>query len=349
LSCINNLDMKKIVFNIRKTSYNLYKWKELDNGIRLKIGFDSIDSPGRIVRLEFIDWEKEDAKKWIDNNHPYLKTFRIHKIHDLIITSLGSWAAYGKSGKKHFSLLIEWKGKKIWLDPSVNYNDKVDLILLSSPDKDHYLYLDKYLKKHPNTEVYSTKSVIKLIDTKFKDNLKPIKKPFSIDGLKIIVISIPLMVGKPACAFKIEAGKYDIGIVPEYDRLGKQEKLYLKNTILIVGVGEYDTRKKNDHKATFTELLELLKEIEPKSVYITNKRTSLVKHSKEIEEFLKEYKGKILKDGNKIVLKGDKINVVEKIKDFTDYNPSKMTSEQLADDLRLIVAYVSKKIEWEEW
>lgn len=40
---------------------------------------------------------------------------------------------------------------------------------------------------------------------------------------------------------------------------------------------------------------------------------------------------------------------VTKISSFKDYNPEEMTNEQLADDIRLLVAYVATKIERGEW
>lgn len=257
----------------------------------------------------------------------------------LKITSLGSWASWGLKGKKHFSLLIEWKGKKIWLDPAVSLNDKVDYILLSSPDEDHYRKLDDYLKKYPDTPVLSTIAILSRIKTKYPGNLMPFTTPLKIDGLKIIVLAIPLMVGEPACAFKFETSKSKVGIVPEFDALGKQEILYLKNTNLIIGIGEYDKRKPKDHKATFKELIEeYLPKIKPKSIYLTNFRINTYKeHKDDMIRELKEWNGKLLSDDEILEFSYEIIG-----KWHIPYTPEKYTNKQLMDDARLLVAVYSK-------
>ena len=257
----------------------------------------------------------------------------------LKIKSLGVWASWGLKNRNHFSLLLEWKGKKIWIDPAVDLDEKVDLILLSSPDNDHYRKLDKYLSKYSDTPVFSTTAVLNKIDTKFKDNLYPFSSPIKIDGMKIIVLSIPLMVGEPACAFKFETKSGDIGVVPEFDRLGKQEILYLKNTILIIGIGEYEERKPDDHKATFKELVEdYLPKIKPRQVYLTNFRLNTYKKYKnEMKAELKKWNGNLLTDGEILELSYENTE-----KWHVPYNPKEYTNEQLADDVRLFVAVYSK-------
>lgn len=41
--------------------------------------------------------------------------------------------------------------------------------------------------------------------------------------------------------------------------------------------------------------------------------------------------------------------MIEKIKDLGDYNASEKDNAVLADDIRILVAWVSNKIEWDEW
>jgi len=214
------------------------------------------------------------------------------------IISLGSWASWGLKGKNHFSLIVEHRGKRAWIDPAVKYTEPVDLILLSSPDPDHWRYLEHYLKKYPDTPIYSTRAVIEIMKSIFPNaKWKKTEQPIPFNGKSIKLISIPEMVGKPAVAFKFGTGGKALVVVPEFIRLGKREKLLMKNAIWVIGVGEYEKPKSNDHKATFKELVELAKELNPKKIYITNYRTSLMKHKSQILEELKPWNGEILKDG----------------------------------------------------
>ena len=215
------------------------------------------------------------------------------------IVSLGSWASWGLKGKKHFSLLLEHKGKKIWIDPAVKYTEPVDYILLSSPDKDHWRYLKNYLKKYPDTPIISTRAVVDIMKVLVPEgNWKAPQKPVKVDGLPIKLISIPEMVGKPAVAFKFGTGKKGLVVIPEFIRLGKREKLLMNGCTWIIGVGEYEKPKSDDHKATFKDLIELAKELKPKKIFLTNYRTSLMKHKQQILKELKPWNGEILTDGS---------------------------------------------------
>jgi len=217
------------------------------------------------------------------------------------IISLGSWASWGLKGKKHFSLIIEHKGKKVWIDPAVKYTEPVDLILLSSPDADHWRYLKHYIKKYPDVPVVSTRAVVSIMKTLVPDaKWKAPEKPIKIDGLPIKLISIPEMVGKPAVAFKFGTGKKGLVVIPEFIRLGKREKLLMNGCAWVIGVGEYETPKPDDHKATFKDLIELAKELNPRKIYLTNYRTSLMRHKKKILEELKPWGGEILTDGSEV-------------------------------------------------
>ncbi|RLF30017.1 MAG: hypothetical protein DRN14_01015 [Thermoplasmata archaeon] len=227
------------------------------------------------------------------------------------IISLGSWASYGLKGKKHFSLILEHRGKKVWIDPAVKYTEPVDFILLSSPDNDHWKYLPNYLEKFPDTPIYSTRAVISHMRLLLpKANWKKTERPLKLGGKSIKLIAIPEMVGKPAVAFKVGTGKDAVVIVPEFIRLGKREKELMKGTTWIIGVGEYDKPKSNDHKATFKDLVELAKELNPKKIYITNYRTSLLKHKEKILEELKPWNGEFLSDGDELEIK---VKMIEKM------------------------------------
>jgi len=220
------------------------------------------------------------------------------------VISLGSWASYGLKGKKHFSLILEHRGKRAWIDPAVKYTEPVDFILLSSPDEDHWRYLPKYLEKYPDTPIYSTRAVISHMRLLLpKANWKRTEKPIKLGGKSIKLTAIPKMVGKPAVAFKIGSGRNALVIIPEFIRLGDQEKELMKGAIWIIGVGEYEKPRSDDHKATFKDLLALAEELKPQKIYITNYRTSLLKHKQEILEALKPWKGEFLNDGDEFEIK----------------------------------------------
>ena len=226
----------------------------------------------------------------------------------LTIKVLGGWASYNLPKKygKHFSLLLDTGKHKIWIDPAVPLNEDVDAIIVTQSDEDHYIKLDSYLKQHPDVPIYSSKAVIDKIKTEFKKNLKPIRKPLKFNGLQIIFMSVPHKVGVPALALKIKYRKHTIGIVPEFNFLGEQEIEYLKNSILIAGVGEYDKRKKNDTKATFTELIQYAEgELSPKRLYLTNlRKRTYDEHKNDILKALKKYNGGILLDGSSLTFNG---------------------------------------------
>jgi len=219
----------------------------------------------------------------------------------LKITALGNWASYGLKGKKHFSLLIERKNKRIWIDPAVKFDEPVDFILVSSPDEDHWLYLERYLKKFPKTPVYALESIasdLRLYLPDFKKNIRSVVRPLKLSGLPIKFMSIPEMVGKPASGFKLGSGKKAIVIIPEFQKLGKDEKELMQGTIWIIGVGEYEKPKSKDHKATFKELMEIADELKPKAIYLTNYRSSLLRHKRKVESELAKFNGRLLKDGD---------------------------------------------------
>jgi len=228
----------------------------------------------------------------------------------LEIKVLGGWASYALPKKygKHFSLLLDTGRHKIWIDPAVPLDEDVDAIIITQSDADHYIKLDSYLKKHKDVPVYSTRAVLDQIVTKFPKNLKSVRKPLKFDGLQIIFMSVPHKVGVPAVALKVKYRKHTIGIVPEFNFLGEQEIEYLKNSVLIAGVGEYDKRKKDDTKATFTELIEYAKgELSPKRLYLTNLRKNTYdKHKSEILKALKEFNGGILLDGASLTFNGER-------------------------------------------
>ena len=217
----------------------------------------------------------------------------------LEIISLGTGAALYQKDRKHFSLLIKVDKASIWIDPSIKFDEKVDAIIVTQGDKDHWQYLDKYLSKYPNTPVYSVRGIIDRIFVKNRKSLRSITKPLKFDGLKIIFMSIPEMVGVPAIALKLNYKNKSIVIIPEFTELGKYEKEHMKGATWIVGIGEYDKRKKNDHKATFKELIELANELKPKHIYLTNLRKSVyTKYKKQMLRELKKFSGGILRDGS---------------------------------------------------
>lgn len=219
----------------------------------------------------------------------------------LVIKSLGTSASLTERGKKHFSLLIDKDGHKIFVDPAVPLNEQVDMILITEADKDHWKLLDDYLSKYPETPVYSTAAVLSKIATKYKKNLKPVKAPMRIDGLKLLIFSIPLMVGMPAIGLRLSYHGHKISIIPEWIRLGKREKNLIKGSEWIIGVGEYEKPKANDHKATFMDLMKLAEELKPKKIYLTNfRKNTLSKHRSDIERHLEKWNGTILEDGTEI-------------------------------------------------
>lgn len=221
----------------------------------------------------------------------------------LKIISLGSAASWSDKTRKHFSLIIERNNKRIWIDPAVPYDKEVDFIILTQADEDHYHALNSYLKKFPDTIVYSSAGILRHIGKRLV-NFRPIKKSFRWNGVSINIFSVPPMVGVPAIGIRLRYHDKKIAIIPEFDRLSKAEENLIKNAIWIVGIGEYDKRKPKDHKSTFEELMELAKRLQPKSIYITNLRINTYKnHKSDILRRINEYGGGILSDKSELVIK----------------------------------------------
>ena len=229
----------------------------------------------------------------------------------LIIKSLGSGASLFNKTRNHFSLLVEKDGHSILIDPATKYDKKVDFILVTQGDKDHWYYLFDYLKKFPNTKVYSSSGVLSRIYPQSK-NFTVVEHKLKWNGVEILFMSIPPMVGVPAIGLRFDYKHYKISIIPEYDSLGKYERDLIKNTIWIIGVGEYDKRKPKDHKATFLEMINMANELKPKNIFVTNFRKSTLAHKNEMLEKLKPFNGALLKDGS--VIKFNKNLEVEKTK-----------------------------------
>lgn len=229
----------------------------------------------------------------------------------LKINVLGGWASYNLPKKygRHFSLLLDTGKHKIWIDPAVSLKEGVDAIIVTQSDEDHYIKLDSYLEKHPDVPVYSTRAVINKINISHRKNLKAVRKPLKFDGLEIIFMAVPHKVNVPAVALKIRYRGHVIGIVPEFNFLGEQEIEYLKNAVLIAGVGEYEKRKPNDTKATFKELIEYANgELSPKRLYLTNlRKATFDKHKRDILKELKKFNGGILLDGASLTFNGDEV------------------------------------------
>lgn len=355
------------------------------------------------------------------------------------IDILGGYASLTSKRGKHFSLLINTYDKRgnkktIWLDPAVKYDDKVDLIIISQDDDDHWKYLPKYLEKYPDTKIYSLGIIAEKLSHLF--NIKAINKSFTINGVKFEFFKCAHKPGSVALGLALRTNKSKIAIIPEFKRLGDYEKEIIKNNIWIVGVGNYE--KEDPYKISFKELIELANELKPKAIYITNVREDLLKHKKEVESELKQWNGGFLLDSaslsfksnvyitydsyiqaiydtgtrfyisnnpnlpslSEIPIKQDKSTVgyltltpptqiteneIEllspllkidnledfidmnsdiyaypiydmklegidyKIRDFYNYDPEKMTNEQLADDLRLLVAYTAYKLRKQQW
>jgi len=217
------------------------------------------------------------------------------------IISLGTSASLTTPNKKHFSLLLDIDGHAIWIDPSVKYDKKVDYIIVTQSDEDHFHYLKNYLKKYPNVPVLSSKGVLDNID--LKGNFKHISESINLYHVHFNFMAIPPMVGKPAIGIRLSYRNKKISIIPEFDRLGKYEQDLIKESIWIIGVGEYDKRKPNDHKATFKELLDLADRLKPERIYLTNLRKSLENKIKDIKNELSKYNGKILTEDSVITLK----------------------------------------------
>lgn len=249
---------------------------------------------------------------------------------EIIVENIGTWASWGLPNKNHYCQLIKYKDKNILIDPAVSNIENVSLILVSSTDNDHIRYLEHYLKN--KIQVYTIESIanrLKRLFPKYSSLINGITSPLKIDGLQIIFLAVPEAVGNPACGFKFEKGKVDITIIPEISEFGKQEIQYAKDSYLFIGLGNYD---KGNHKITFKKFLEVIKELNPKSIYITNKRKELMEHKDEILKELKYYKVKILEDGDIIKFEIAKMFHIP-------YNAEQMTNEQLMDDWRLVIAH----------
>ena len=216
---------------------------------------------------------------------------------------LGSFASLSSKRGKHFSLLFDIDGKLLWLDPAVKLDKPVDGIIISQSSDDHYKYLDTYLKKFRDTPVYSLGAILSKINTKYKSNLIAPKSALKFNGAKIVFIKVPEAVGVPATGIKIEKGNTEISILPEFSRLSKQAIEYIKNTVVIAGVGNYDKPKPNDHKITLKDFIVYLDKIKPKRLYLINFRDDLLKHRAEVINDLKKFNGKLLFDGSELIFK----------------------------------------------
>ncbi len=210
------------------------------------------------------------------------------------ITFLGTDAKTNKDN--HFCLLIQHKRCKVLLDPSVSKikNIDYDVVIISDIDADHYYRINLVPENIP---IYSTAGVINYLSQldKFKNrNLNIVERDTKLcNRMKVEFFKTNKEVGHPSCGIKIE----DVVIYPEVAPYIPQYNLkLLHKSHLIAGVGNYE--KTDKKKISFLDFIKILEENEegykPKQLYITNLREDLKRHKREVNEILKEYKGKVI-------------------------------------------------------
>ena len=219
---------------------------------------------------------------------------RTTKAQDFYIRILGSMAESHSALGKHFSLLISHKGKNVLIDPAVHrssIDENVDAVIITQSDKDYW----EYVKEYDKIPVYSIGAVL---DKLPPNDFHPILKPLTVDGLTLRPIKTTHKVGIPSMGVRADVGSLGFSIIPEFMTLTSDAKNLIKETIWLVGVVNYDEDDETAGKLSFRSLMELAKELKPEAIYLTNLRKDLLKHEDEVNEALKEWKGKILKDND---------------------------------------------------
>ena len=219
---------------------------------------------------------------------------RITKVQDFYIKVLGSIAQSHSVLGKHFSLLVSHRGKNVLIDPAVHrsvIDEDINAIIITQSDKDHW----EYIKEYDKIPVYSIGAVL---DKLPPNDFHPILKPLVFDGLTLIPIKTTHKVDIPSMGVRMDVGVLRFSVIPEFMTLDLPAKNLIKDTIWLMGAGNYDEDDETTDNLSFKNLIELAKELKPKAIYLTNLRKDLLKHEDEVNKVLKEWKGKILKDNS---------------------------------------------------
>jgi DNA adenine methylase len=240
------------------------------------------------------------------------------------IRVLGSQASLTSKHGAHFSLLIEHKAKRILIDPSVGKLENIDYIIVTQAERDHYARI----KEYEGVPIYSTSAILDKIP--ISENIHPFLKPLRIDGLEIHPIKTTHKPGVPSIGIRCDFNDVRVSIIPEFIKLAEHEQDLIRETIWIVGVGDYERDDEQEGKLSFLSLLKLAEELKPKRVFLTNLREDIYKHRKEVEEALEYLKGRILEDESLLTI--SEVKKIAKHKSWGLCKPAYRIFE--IDDLR---------------
>ena len=282
----------EIIFDLRNRAIQIFK-KYFQN--------TKLDEAKGFRREEFFEKYsiliKEIIKRNLNiKNETELDRIVLKKLEGSRIIILGSQASLNSKRGKHFSLLIEHKDNRILIDPSTGKIEDIDFVIITQAERDHY----KDVKNYEGLPIYSTGAILDQIPV--SEHLHAFLKPLKINGLEIFPFKTTHKPGVPSIGLRCDFGKVRISIIPEFIELGKHEKDLIRNTIWIVGVGDYEKDDVAEGKLSFESLIELAKELEPKRIFLINLREDIYHHRSEVERALKEFEGRILEDGDIIVV-----------------------------------------------